>query len=121
MNLNFLEYSKQNIPPNSQSYKLRSLIKLLFTRISPLGPIQCVTSATRVTVNQGSSGLDHYYTTDPGELSDVQAITNGASDHKIIFATRFSRSICRASRIIKKRSFKHFNPCLFINAVKKVS
>ena len=109
LNINFLEYSKPQIPKNSQSYKLRSLIQLLFDRILPLGAVQCVGVATRTWANQAPSGLDHYFTTNPRKLSDVQAIHIGSSDHKLIFATRFSKNITRNSRIIKKRSFKNFD------------
>ena len=121
LNINFLEYSKPIIPPNSQSYKLRSLIKVLFDRILPLGAIQCVNVATRTWPNQEPSGLDHYFTTNPRKLSDVQVINQGSSDHKIIFATRFSRCISRNQRIIKKRSYKNFNATEFLGALKQVS
>ena len=121
MNLNFLEYSKVDILPNSQSYKLRSLIKLLFERILPLGAVQCVTSATRVSPIHEASGLDHYYTTNPQKLSSVATITNGSSDHKIICATRFSKAIVAHERVTKKRSYKYFNPEAFKLAVRKIS
>ena len=121
LNLNFLEYSKPSIPTNSQSYKLRSLIQLLSERILPLGAVQCVGVATRVWANQEPSGLDHYYTTNPRKLSDVQAINIGSSDHKIIFATRFAKNITRNPRIIKKRSYKNFNAQEFLSAVRNIS
>ena len=121
LNINFLEYSKPVIPQKSQSYKLRSLINLLFARIIPLGAIQCVSVATRTWPNQEPSGLDHYFTTNPRKLSDVQAITNGASDHKIIFATRFSRCIARKQRIVKKRSYKSFDAARFLTDLSKIS
>ena len=109
LNINFLEYSQPIIPTTSQSYKLRSLINILFERILPLGAIQCVNVATRIFPNQEPSGLDHYFTTNTRKLSEVQVITQGASDHKIIFATRYSRCISRHQRIIKKRSYKNFD------------
>ena len=119
LNLNFLEYSKPNIPVNSQSYKLRTLIQLLFDRIHPLGAVQCVGVATRTWANQTPSGLDHYFTTNPRKLSDVQAINLGSSDHKLIFATRYSRNITRNQRIIKKRSYKNFDVKEFLTAIRK--
>ena len=121
LNLNFLEYSKPVIPQNSQSYKLRTLIKLLFDRILPLGAIQCVAVATRTWPNQEPSGLDHYFTTNPRKLSDVQVITHGASDHKIIFATRYSRCFSRNQRIVKKRSYKNFDTAEFLVALRSIS
>ena len=120
LNLNFLEYNQNVIPQNSQSYKLRKLIDLLFKRIIPLGAIQCVTSATWVAPNKQESGLDHYFTNAPSKLSSVQTILNGASDHKIIYATRFSKSIPCNERIIKKRSFKNFDKLKFIEKVRNI-
>ena len=116
-----MEYNKPNIPHNSQSYKLRSLINLLIERILPLGAVQCVTGPTRFYSGCEESGLDHYYTTDPQKLSNIQTITNGASDHKMILGIRSSaRTACR-DRIIKKRSYKNFNNALFVDAVRKIS
>ena len=108
LNINFLEYSKPTIPTNSQPYKLRSLIQLLFDRILPLGAVQCVGVATRIWPNQAPSGLDHYFTTNPRKLSDIQVIQRGGSDHKMIFATRYSRNITRNQRIIKKTILQKF-------------
>ena len=121
LNLNFLEYSKPTIPTNSQSYKLRSLIQLLFDRILPLGAVQCVGVATRFWPNQQPSGLDHYFTSNPRKLSEVQVIQQGSSDHKMIFATRYSRCISRKPRIIKKRSYKNFEASKFLLAVQQIS
>ena len=121
MNLNFLEYNKPNIPHNSQSYKLRSLINLLIERILPLGAVQCVTGPTRFYPGCEESGLDHYYTTDPQKLSNIQTITNGASDHKMILGIRSSARTARHDRIIKKRSYKNFNNALFVEAVRNIS
>ena len=121
LNINFLEYTKPQIPLNSQSYKLRSLIQLLYDRILPLGAVQCVSVATRTWPNQEPSGLDHYFTTNTRKLSDVQVIQQGSSDHKLIFATRYSRNISRSQRIIKKRSYKNFDVSEFLSAVRSIS
>ena len=121
LNLNFLDYSKPSIPTNSQSYKLRSLIQLLFDRILPLGAVQCVGVATRFWPNQQPSGLDHYFTSNPRKLSDIQVIANGSSDHRIIFATRFSRCISRKPRLIKKRSYTNVDAVKFLAAIRKIS
>ena len=120
LNINFLEYNKSHIPVNSQSYKLRKLINLLFARIIPLGAVQCVNVATRISPNQEDSGLDHYFCTDPSKLSEVQTIINGASDHKILFATRFSKSVQRNARLIRKRMYRDFDKVEFIERVKNI-
>ena len=63
----------------------------------PYGVTQCVTVATRYWPGQDPSGLDHFYPTHPQKLSDVQVIQQGGSDHKLIFATRFSKAIIKKS------------------------
>ena len=39
----------------------------------------------------------------------------------LIFATRYSRSIKTTPRYIRKRSYKNFNPRLFIEGIQQVS
>ena len=121
MNLNFLEYNRPNVSVNSQSYKLRQLIDLLTQRILPLGAVQCINSPTRISPDGVESCLDHYYTTEPQKLSNIQTITNGASDHKMVLAVRSSMRVVNSERVTKKRSYKHFDPTNFIEAVRKVS
>ena len=76
---------------------------------------------TRFWPNQQPTGLDHYFTSNPRKLSDIQVIANGSSDHRIIFATRFSRCISRKPRLIKKRSYKNCDAVQFLAAIRKIS
>ena len=92
INLNFLTWTK-NVPTGSQAYRLRPLADQLFNKILPHGMTQCVTVPTRFWLGQEPSGLDHFYTNHPEKLSDVQVIFQGGSDHRLIFATRYSKSI----------------------------
>ena len=121
LNVNHLEWTKDNLPPNSQTRKLRPLITELFARIISLGVSQLVTSATRVWPNQPDSGLDHLFSNYPGKLSPVQVINNGGSDHKLLLATRYSNSIKRNVRYVTKRCYKNFNKSEFISAVQKIN
>ena len=115
-NLNFLTFNEacSDHVADAQTNKLKSLVQALFSRILPLGVTQCVQVATRHWPGHTPSGLDHLYTTNPSKLSDVQAVFQGGSDHKLIFATRYSKSIVRKPRIIKKRCYKNFDPEKFI-------
>ena len=115
-NLNFLKFPDFNSSqcPDSQNYKLKPLVDALFSRIFPLGVTQCVQRATRYWPGQDPSGIDHFYTTNPEKLSDVQLITQGGSDHKLILVTRQSKSVLRRPRIIRKRCFKNFKEEVFI-------
>ena len=116
-NLNFLTFNRacNDLASDSQTDKLKSLVKALFSRIIPLGVTQCVQVATRYWPGHTPSGLDHLYTNNPSKLSDVQAVFQGGSDHKLIFVTRFSKSVIRKPRIIRKRCFKNFKPENFIH------
>ena len=47
ININHCNWKDQNIPRSNQTYKLRSLIQLLFNRIFPYGVTQLVSGPTR--------------------------------------------------------------------------
>ena len=121
MNLNHCNWMDQNLPKNNQSYKLRDLITALFTRILPHGVSQHVVGPTRHFPGQVSTGLDHYYTNRPAKLSQVQSFYCGGSDHMLITGIRNSRSFKTSPRYIRKRSYKNFDPDLFVTAVQNVS
>ena len=121
MNLNFLKWCDNNISTSSHAYRLRSLVTQLFDRIIPHGFVQLVSVATRVSRGQEPSGLDHFYSNHPEKLSEVQAHFRGGSDHKLIFGTRYTRSVISKPRIIRKRCYKNFEAEQFIQAVRNTS
>ena len=59
--------------------------------------------------------------TKPDKLSTVQAEYTGNSDHKLIKVTRFSKSISRNARYVRKRSFKNFCAEDFCKEVKQLA
>ena len=93
----------------------------MFTKILPHSFSQLVTVATRHSRGKDGSGLDHYYTNRPEKLSNVSVSSQGNSDHSLISATRFTKSIQNKPRYIRKRIYKNFNKNDFINAVRKLS
>ena len=121
INLNHLNWTKPNLSPNDQTYRLKPLINALFTTILPHGVTQCVKVATRVWPGVDNSGLDHYYTNKPEKLSDIQVHHQASSDHMLIFGVRYTKNIVRNIRYVKKRSYKSFNPTEFINEVRSIS
>ena len=121
MNLNHLNWTDQAIPHSNQSYKLRDLISALFSQILSKGVTQCVRVATRHWPGQPSTGLDHYYTNRVDKISPVQTQHRGGSDHQLIFAVRYSRSIKSSPRYIRKRSYRNFKPEEFKEAIQSVS
>ena len=108
-NIDFLKWTKSNLAINDGTRALRPLIEALFTKILPHGVSQMVTVATRMWAGQAESGLDHLYTNRPDKISRVYAEYTGASDHKLIKITRYSKSIENRARYVRKRCYKDFN------------
>ena len=102
-------------------YRNKDLLSHLCDRIYPLGVRQCIQGHTHSRPGQRNSLLDVIYTNNPEKLSNVTSIARGESDHKVIFAVRHSKVVFKASRYIKKRSYKNFDEELFCNEVKNIS
>ena len=88
MNIDSLKWMKQDLPPNDQIRRQKPMIDLLFEKIVSRGVYQQVAVPTH-----GESCLDHLYTNRPEKLNDIMAITNGGSDHKLIYAVRYAKVI----------------------------
>ena len=96
------------------------IVKVLLKDVVPLGVTQCAPSATWTP--QGGqrgrpSGLDHHWTTLPDKLSEVQALTNGHSNHKLISAVRYAKLVKIGQQYVQKRSYKNFDECKFLEEV----
>ena len=109
VNLNSLKWMRDDLPATDSTNKLRSLIDLLFARIIPHGFSQCVTVATHSWPGQVDSCLDHLYTNRVDKLSDITVHVNGGSDHRVVCVTRYTKSLKKNVRYIRKRCFKNFN------------
>ena len=120
-NIDFFKWTRDDLPPTDNTSKLKSLISHLFNTIFPHGVSQLVTVPTRAWPGQTESGLDHIYTNKPDKLSSVYAEFAGGSDHKLIKVTRYTKSMKRAVRYVRKRSFKNFKDEDFQAAVKNLS
>ena len=57
----------------------------------------------------------------PEKLSQVHSQWAGGSDHKVIFATRYTTAQISKPRVVRKRSYKDFDPVQFLNEVKNIS
>ena len=119
INLNFLRWADDS--STSHANRLRPLVSQLFDRIIPHGFVQLVSVATRIFPGQEPSGLDHFYSNHPEKLSEIQTHYRGGSDHKLIFATRFTKSAISKPRLIRKRSYRDFDPLTFLAAVRSLS
>ena len=70
---------------------------------------------------QQDSCLDHIYTNTPDKISKAEVRFRGSSDHKLIIATRFSKSFKQNIRYCKKRSYKNFSQEEFLKEVENIS
>ena len=120
-NIDFLKWTRDDLPASDSTHKLRPLIIQLFSKIFPHGVSQLVSTATRTWPGQADSGLDHIYTNKPEKLSEVKCEYMGGSDHKLLKIVRFSKSLQRGARYVRKRCFKNFKNEEFIQAVKNIS
>ena len=114
-NINSLNWNSPN------TARLKPLITELYDRIIPHGFAQLVTVATRTWRGQEPSCIDHYYCNHPDKVSNIRAYYTGASDHKIIIATRFTKAEVVKPKFVRKRSYKNFDPEKFMAEVKKIS
>ena len=121
LNLCHLKWNQLDLPKTCISHKLLSLRNELFDRIIPEGFCQLVTGHSFIRQGQEKSGLDHLYSNRVNKLSEVALHTNAGSDHKMIFVTRYSKSISHNVRYVKKRIFKNFNADGFRADVKLIS
>ena len=120
MNINHLDWALPTNRQSNQTKKLKPLIEQLFDRILPHSVTQCVMGVTRVWPGQAGTGIDHMYTNRLGKLSPVQAQHWVGSDHKLIFATRYSKMIRSNVRYVRKRSYKDFSPEAFLDDIATV-
>ena len=94
-NIDFLKWTREDLPASDSTSKLQPLISQLFSRIFPFGVSQLVKSATRTWPGQTDSGLDHIYSNKPDKLSEVHSEFMGGSDHRLLKIVRFSKSLKR--------------------------
>ena len=58
-NIDFLKWTRDDLPVSDSTHKLRPLIIQFFSKIFPHGVSQLVSTATRTWPRQADSGLDH--------------------------------------------------------------
>ena len=103
------------------SGQLQPMIDKMFEEIYPHGVYQCVQGPTHSWPGCADSGLDHIYTNCPEKLSKPEAQFRGASDHRLIFATKYCKNIRQQIRYCRKRSYKDFKEHEFLAEVRKVN
>ena len=82
---------------------------------------QVVTQPTRISITtdgvKTSTCIDHIFTNIHELCSPAVSAAVGCSDHNLIALTRRTKMIRSGVRIIYRRSYKRFNPDLFVNDV----
>ena len=100
------------------------LVDALISRILPYGVSECVRGPTRFP--QGAqqhtpAGLDHFWSSAPEKLSDVQVIAQGSSDHAVIHAVRITKEGNLKKSIVRKRDYSKFDEQKFLAEVKSIN
>ena len=121
INICHIKWTQLDLPKTSMTAKLLPLRNELFDRIIPEGFCQLVHGQSFIRQGQEKSGLDHLYSNRVNKLSEVALHTNAGSDHKMMHVIRYSKSISRNVRYVKKRVFKDFNEDGFRADVKLIS
>ena len=116
-----MKWMQQDLSTSESAYKLRTLTHELFDRIIPHGFCQLVQGGSHVRQGQDKSGLDHFYSNKINKLSEGSLHSNGGSDHKMIHVVRYSRSMKKDIRYVRKRMFKDFNKDGFRADIKLIS
>ena len=88
------DYNICSMNIHQQNGEKQCLVDALLTRILPEGVTQCVRGPTRFP--QGAqlhppAGLDHFWSSAPEKLSEVQVIAQGSSDHAVIHGVRITK------------------------------
>ena len=100
---------------------MQPLVDLILEKIYPHGVQHLVQTPTHSLLGQRDSCLDHIYTNTPDKISRAVVTVKGSSDHRLILATRFSKSLEQNIRYSKKRSYKNFCEEAFLREVEKIS
>ena len=85
------------------------------------GVTQCVKKNTRYpqgNQNHKPAILDHFYTTVPDKLKNIDVIHTGFSDHSMIIAERYTRKREEIQKYTQKRSYKRFNKDEYLNELR---
>ena len=120
VNIDCFKWCRDDLTSTDSTYKLKPLIELLFEKIIPHGVSQHVKTATHSWPGQVDSCLDHLYTNRPDKISNVEAHVNGGSDHRVLYTVRYTKSMKKSTRYVKKRCFKNFDEEGFKQEVKQL-
>ena len=100
------------------------LVDELTRRILPEGVTQCVRGPTRFpqgAQQHAPAGLDHFWSSAPEKLSEVQVLVQGSSDHSVIYSVRLTGSGTDEKKSVRKRDYSKFSEEKFLSAVQAVN
>ena len=109
-NLNSLSWDNiEEMSSRDYEYQLKPLVEILFERIMSLGTTMMIKKATRSWQGTATKCLDHIYTSDPSKMGDPEVVWTGLSDHALVKVKRYTKSLERKPRYIRKRCYKNFS------------
>uniref|UniRef100_A0A8C7Z1Z2 ribonuclease H n=1 Tax=Oryzias sinensis TaxID=183150 RepID=A0A8C7Z1Z2_9TELE len=96
------------------------LFEKIITMANTCNLKQVMTQPTRIAMDNSSKSacIDHIYTNVPDLCFQAVSIGVGCSDHNLIAITKQTKMPKSGGRIMYRRSYKHFNPNLFIDDIK---
>ena len=108
-----------NLPRHSTSITHREPIEQLFTNVFSEGVVNMVSGPTWHRAEQ-KAGLDQICSNKPEKMSPVELLWTGMSDHALLKTHRWSKTLPKQARYVKKRIFKKFDPQAFKRMVSEM-
>ena len=101
-------------------HQFMPLVGALFDRILSMGITMVIKQATRSWQGAATRCLDHIYTSEPNKMGDSEVVWTGLSDHALVKVKRYTKSLEKRPRYIKKRCFKKFDRTVYLQMVQNL-
>ena len=101
-----------------EGYQYSELADIILEFLGEINGSQTVTEKTHMSsggrVEDSSSCIDHCYTNVPEKILSTKVMPVGNSDHMGIVVKKLTKFQASRPQVIKKRSYKYFNPQAFL-------
>lgn len=121
-NLNSLEWDRlDEMSSREYEYQFKPLVESLFERIISLGTTMIIKKATRSWQGKVTKCLDHIYTSQPSKMGEPEVVWTGLSDHALVKVQRYTKSLEKKQRYIRKRCYKTFDKVKYKEIIKEMT
>ena len=121
-NLNSLEWDRlEEMSSREYEYQFKPLVESLFERIISLGTTMIIKKATRSWQGKATKCLDHIYTSQPSKMGEPEVVWTGLSDHALVKVQRYTKSLEKKQRYIRKRCYKTFDKVKYKEIIKEMT